>query len=205
MWAGAIHRLRWRPNGCNSSPDGDAGRRRRIRRLAAFTGVLVIAGALGGLPVYVHPQVDALRRADAIVILGGPSYSNIPFGLDLAAKGWAPTVVVSNPNGSNDQWLTDYCASHPPGIAIQCFIPDPPTTRGEGLELHRLAVQYHWHTVIVVTWLPHVSRARFVLQHCFDGDLIVVASPTHLSPLGWAYQYAYQTVGYARALFQLAC
>lgn len=180
-------------------------RRRRIRRLIACIGLLVIAAAVGGLPVYVKPQVDELRRADAILILGGPNYGTIPFGLELAAQGWAPMVVVSNPNGPNDRWLTDYCATHPLGVEVHCFVPDPPTTKGEGRELHRLAAQYGWRTVIIVTSRPHVSRARFILHRCFDGELIMMASPTDLSPLGWAYQYVYQTAAYLRALAQPDC
>jgi hypothetical protein len=178
---------------------------RRYRRFVASVCVLLIAAVVGGLPVYVRPQVDALRHADAILILGGADYSRYPFGFDLGSKGWAPKVMVSNPNGSDDPWLTNYCATPHPGLDLHCFVPDPPTTKGEGRELRRLAAQYGWGTVIVVTYRPQISRARFILQRCFDGDLVMVASPTNLSVLGWAYQYVYQTAGYVRAVLQPGC
>jgi hypothetical protein len=68
-----------------------------------------------------------------------------------------------------------------PRLDLHCFVPDPPTTKGEGRELRRLASQYGWRTVIVVTFRPHISRARFILEHCFDGDLVMVASPERIS------------------------
>jgi hypothetical protein len=57
-------------------------------------------------------------------------------------------------------------------------------------------------TVIVVTFRPHISRARFILKQYFDGDLIMVESPAHLSIAQWAFQYVYQTAGYVRAVLQ---
>jgi hypothetical protein len=180
-------------------------RRRRIRRLAASVCVLVIGALVGGLPVYVRPQTDPLRRADAIVILGGDFYARYPFGIALASQGLASTVVVSNPKGRADRWLTNRCASPPPGITMHCFVPNPPTTKGEGRELRRFASQYGWRTIIVVTFRPHISRARFILEHCFDGELVMVASPADISVPGWAFEYVYQTAGYARAVLQPGC
>ena len=167
--------------------------------------LVLIAAVIGGLPVYVRPQIDQLRHADAILILGGGYYARYPFGLDLGSKGWAPTVVVSNPNGADDPWLTRYCATPHPGVDLRCFVPEPPTTKGEGRELRRLASQFGWRTVIVVTFRPQISRARFILERCFDGDLVMVASPAHISLLNWASEYVYQTAGYLRAALEPGC
>lgn len=167
--------------------------------------VLAVVAVVGGGFVYVSPQVDTPRRADAVLILGGPLHERYPFGLALASEGFASTVVVSNPEGRRDRWLTNQCESPPAGITLHCFAPDPGTTKGEGRELRRLASEYGWKTVIVVTIRPHVSRARFVIQSCFDGDLVMVPSPTRLSVPEWAYQFAYQTAGYVRAVFEPGC
>ena len=43
------------------------------------------------------------------------------------------------------------------------------------------------------------------MQRCCDGDLVMVASPTDLSVIGWAYQYIYQTAAYVRAVLQPGC
>jgi uncharacterized SAM-binding protein YcdF (DUF218 family) len=184
---------------------GGDSRARRIRQVMVAVCLLLIAAVIGGLPVYVRPQIDPLRHADAILILGGDHYARYPFGFDLGSEGWAPTVVVSNPNGSDDPWLTRYCAAPHPRFDLHCFVPNPPTTKGEGRELRRLAAQYGWRTVIVVTFRPHISRARFILEHCFDGDLVMVASPAHISVAGWAFEYVYQTAGYVHAALQPGC
>lgn len=179
--------------------------RRSLRRWTVALCLTVCVAAIAGFPVYIRPQVDPLRQADAIVILGGVGYQRYTFGLDLGAQGWAPNVVVSNPRGAQDQWLTSYCAAPHPAFHLYCFVPDPPTTRGEGRELRRLALQHGWRTIIVVTFRPHISRARFILEQCFDGGIVMVASPTSVSPPRWAFEYAYQTAGYLRQLAQPGC
>ena len=207
----ATHRSRLTPKRCSARrqcrtlPRGDPRRRRCIRRLVASVCVLVIAAVIGGLPVYVRPQIDPLRHADAILILGGKGDNRYLVGLDLGLKGWAPTVLASNPLAPEDPSLTDYCATPHPGLDLHCFVPDPATTTGEGRELRRLAAQHGWRTVIVVTFRPHISRARFILERCFDGDLVMVASPAQMSVARWAFEYVYQTVGYLRAALQPDC
>lgn len=170
-----------------------------------FACVLSIVAAVAGLPVYVRPQIDSLRRADAILILGGFGDSRYSYGLDLGLQGWAPNLVVSNPIGATDQWERNFCTAPPPRLTLHCFVPDPPTTKGEGLELRRLAEQYGWHTVIVVTFRPHISRARFILERCFLGDLIMVESPEHVPLSRWVFEYFYQTTGYLRAVLERGC
>jgi len=180
----------------------------RARHLIAATAValiLTLASTLAVEAVYLRPQVDVPRRADAVLILGGPDHERYPFGLALGREGFASTVVVSNPDGPRNRWLTNECENPPPGIVVHCFNPDPSTTKGEGRELRRLASEHGWKTVIVVTIRPHISRARYVLQSCFAGDLVMVPSPTNLSLAEWAYQYLYQTGGYARAVLEPGC
>jgi uncharacterized SAM-binding protein YcdF (DUF218 family) len=155
-------------------------------------GALLIAAVMAGLPIYVRPQIDPLRHADAILVLGGRDYDRYPFGIGLGEQGWAPIVVISI-----DRWLTRLCTPHA-HFDLRCFMADPPTTQGEAQALNTMAANYGWRTVIVVTSRPHISRARFILEQCFHGDLIMVESPMHLSAYGWAYQYLYQSAGYAR-------
>lgn len=181
--------------------------RRRIRRWLVSICALLIVAAIAGVPVFVRPQIDQLRHADAIFVLGGEGYSRYPFGMSLQIQGWAPIVVVSNPHGPRDVWLNNFCVTPHPDLNLnmRCFVPDPPTTKGEARELRRLAASYGWRTVIVVTFRPHISRARFILEHCFDGDLIMVASPAQISAARWASEYIYQTAGYVRAVLDQNC
>jgi uncharacterized SAM-binding protein YcdF (DUF218 family) len=184
---------------------GDSRRWRRIRRWVVSVCVLPMAIVIAGVPVYARPQIDPLRQADAILVLGGPHHSRYPFGIDLGGKGWAPTVVISKTNDPSETWLTNYCTTPHPPLNVRCFVPDPPTTKGEARELRNLAATYGWRTVIVVTFRPHISRARFILEQCFDGSLIMVASPERLSVRRWAFEYVYQTAGYMRAVLESGC
>ena len=165
----------------------------------------VVVVGLAGLPVYALPQTDPLRPADAIFVLGGNGYERYPYALELALQGLAPRVVVSNPAGDQDIWLTDLCKNQPYRFEVSCFVPDPATTKGEARELRRLAAAQGWHTVIVVTFRPHISRARYIVQQCFDGDVIMTESPADLSVGYWMWTYVYQTVGYFRAALQPGC
>jgi uncharacterized SAM-binding protein YcdF (DUF218 family) len=185
--------------------EGKARRRKRLLGAIAVGTASFVLAVAAGWPVYVQPQIDPLRRADAILILGGPHYARYPFGLRLADEGWAPNVMISNPNGDRDPWLTKFCAEPHREFNLYCFSPDPSTTRGEGRELRRLASEHGWRNVIVITYLPHVSRARMILERCFDGELIMTSSSTPASPLRWAVDYVTQTAGYVRAWLQPGC
>jgi hypothetical protein len=71
--------------------------------LVASGCVLVIAAVIGGLPVYVRPQIDPLRHADAILILGGFGDLSYLFGSDLGLQGWAPTLLVQTRRGTRSR------------------------------------------------------------------------------------------------------
>jgi hypothetical protein len=64
-----------------------ATRRRRRVRITLLSLCLALIGAVvAGVPVYVRPQIDSLRHADAILILGGPDYERYRYGLDLVRR-----------------------------------------------------------------------------------------------------------------------
>ncbi|MCF3940157.1 MULTISPECIES: YdcF family protein [Gordonia] len=169
--------------------------------MAATTVVIICAG----IPVFVVPQIDAPRRADAIVVLGGHDHERYPYGLELALSGVAPRVVMSNPAGSKDTWLTDLCSHQRYSFEVTCFTPKPATTQGEAEEIAHLAAEYSWQTVVVVTFRPHISRARYIISRCFDGAIVMAESPSHISLGYWLYSYGYQTAGYLRALVRNGC
>lgn len=182
-----------------------AGPVRRARTIAVLLLSTVAVVTALGIPVYVVPQIDSLRRADAIFVLGGPGYERYPYALELALQGLAPRVVASTPAGSEDIWMTDLCQHQRYTFTVSCFVPDPATTKGEAREMRRLAMDQGWHTVIVVTFRPHLSRARYILEQCFAGNLIMTESPADMSAEYWAWTYVYQTAGYVRAALQPSC
>ncbi|TSD46042.1 YdcF family protein [Rhodococcus sp. KBS0724] len=152
-----------------------------------------------GWPLYVSPKIDEPRVADAVVVLGGAHDGREEVGLDLVRRGYAPRIIFSNPYRDNDKKMQSICGGSF-DFPVDCFVPSPSTTEGEGLEIDRLARLNGWKTVIVVTFVPHISRARFIISRCYSGELLMVASRPDLSIGAWAYNYVYQTAGYLRNL-----
>lgn len=167
--------------------------------------IVLTVGTVVGWPLYVTPQLDVLRRADAIFVLGGSGDVAYTLGLEYALQGQTSHVVFSNPNGSEAIWLNDLCSHQRYPFSVSCIEPDPATTRGEARALGRLARSNGWHSVIVLTDAPHISRARYIIQRCFHGDLMMGKSETELWPLEWAWSYVYQTAGFIRAALQSGC
>lgn len=151
-------------------------------------------------PVYVRPRVDEPAPADAILVLGGAHDGREQLGLRLAHEGFAPRVLFSDPYDGSAR-MNRICHG---GYAFEviCFDPEPRTTRGEGRELARRARAEGWRRVIVVTFTPHISRARYVIGKCWDGELLFEDPAPRLSAARWAYDYVYQSVGFAKAFFE---
>ncbi len=170
---------------------------RRWGRVAGVLGVGIAVVVAGLWPVYVRPRTDAPARADAIVVLGGAHDGREELGLRLARDGYAPVVVFSDPYEHSPR-MNRICHGGY-SFRVECFDPEPRTTRGEGLELAARARAGGWQRVIVVTWTPHISRARYVLGKCWDGEILLVDAHPPISLGRWVYNFAYQSVGYAKA------
>jgi uncharacterized SAM-binding protein YcdF (DUF218 family) len=183
----------------------DVVHRRWLRRGLLAAGVIVVAWLVACLLIVFDPTVNRATHADAVVVLGPPTEDGrLETGLTLIKQGYASNLVISL--NSPKQWQArQVCEDPPRGASVTCFTPDPATTQGEAQEIRRLAAAHHWSTAIVVTSTYHVSRARMILKRCFDGRLEVVAARSHISPLGWAYQFAYQTGGYLKAAISRGC
>lgn len=176
---------------------GSIGKQSKALKISGASLSALTLVTIAGWPVYVAPKIDTPRTADAVVVLGGAHDGREEVGLELMKQGFAPRIVFSNPYGDNDHTMRSLCK---PAVdfEVDCFVPSPSTTEGEGIEIERLAQLHNWHTVIVVTFVPHISRARFIISQSFSGELLMVASRPDL-PIGiWAFNYVYQTAGYLR-------
>lgn len=151
-------------------------------------------------PVYVRPRTDPPAPADAILVLGGAHDGREQLGLRLAREGYAPRVLFSDPYETSA--LMNRICHGRYSFEVSCFDPSPRTTRGEGRELARRARVEGWRRVIVVTFTPHISRARYILGKCWDGELLFADPQPRLSVLRWSYDYVYQSSGYAKAFFE---
>jgi uncharacterized SAM-binding protein YcdF (DUF218 family) len=81
---------------------------------------------------------------------------------------------------------------------VICFNPSPDTTQGEAEYAARLARQYHWHSIALVTITPQDSRARLRMERCFGGHVYVMPAPIRLRL--WPYELAYEWGATIKAL-----
>jgi uncharacterized SAM-binding protein YcdF (DUF218 family) len=164
------------------------GKRRRLSRgwRRALIAFVVVVAAFVALTAWllVWPSQGMPARVSAIVMLAGPG-DRMPVALQLATEHRAQVLVVSQ--GSHG--YGGPCPPRPAGVRLICFDPSPPDTRGEAEFVGRLAKQYHWSSVVLVTSRPQATRARLIMERCFGGPVYVVTGPLPAS--NWPYQIAY--------------
>ncbi|MFT4398376.1 YdcF family protein [Gordonia lacunae] len=180
--------------------------RRRAARVCIGVLVVVLVAGLAGYPVYVAPRPGTPEPADAIVVLGGPGLGRYEYGVELADRGLAKDLVFSDPHRA-DRSMKSLCehGSDSTQYTVTCFTPDPATTKGEIAEINQLAAARGWKSIMVVTFTPHVARTRYLFDRCYYGHASVLASPDRVGIGQIAWQYVYQTVGFARSFVQRGC
>ena len=135
-------------------------RRRSFRRWRrAFITVVVLLLVFGVVTarLFVWPAQGMPARVSAIVMPDGPG-NRLAVALRLARERRAPVLVVS-------QGWEGYggpCPPITPGVKIICFDPNPGDTRGEAEFAGRLAKQYGWHSMVLVTSRPRTHAPASV-------------------------------------------
>lgn len=168
-------------------------RSRTWRRVLAVLAVVVVAFVVITARLLVWPAQGLPARVSAIVMLAGPG-ARTRVALELARQHRAPVLAVSR----GWQGYGGPCPPPVPGVKLICFEPDPGNTRGEAEALGRLAKQYRWSSVVLVTTTFQDTRARILAKRCFGGSVYVIAAPMPLS--SWPYQIAYGWGALAKAL-----
>jgi uncharacterized SAM-binding protein YcdF (DUF218 family) len=166
--------------------------RARRRVFAALVAVVVAFGAVTAR-LFVWPAEGMPTRVDAIVMLAGPGH-RLPVALQLAREHRAAVLVVSR----GWQGYGGPCPAAIPGVKLICFDPDPGDTRGEAEALGRLAKQFRWRSVVLVTTRTQDTRARITVERCFSGSTYVITAPLPLA--SWPYEIAYQWGALVKAL-----
>src|SRR5579862_9859505 len=148
-------------------------RRLRSRRAAVASAIAIVA-AFSALSawLFVFPSTGMPARADAIVVLGG-SGNRLDLGYELAHEDKAPYLVLSLglpwvPPGACEGGRVDQ-------VKVICFRPDPDTTQGEARAAAKLAEQYGWKSMVLVTTKDQVWRAHLRFARCYSGQLYGVA------------------------------
>lgn len=180
-------------------PDKTARSKRRRHVLTGF-GLIVALWCALTAKLFVWPAMDPVAgtHADVILMLGGPG-KRLRTALSLARRHAAPVLLLSVPS------LPSSCPGvSVPGVQVECFVPDPASTRGEAQYFGRQARAHGWKSVIVVSTVQQATRARLRVKRCFPGTVKVVGVP--LDPLQSMYYTIYEWGAMAKALlWQRAC
>jgi uncharacterized SAM-binding protein YcdF (DUF218 family) len=181
------------------SSANDSGPRKAgwTRRRLLFLGlsVVFVLLAVATARLFIWPGLAPLpARVDAIVELGGRGGRDDK-ALALARAGRAPYLVQSTVVAEAG---THRCLPPVANVTVLCFHAEPNTTRGEAREIAKMAEQYGWHSVILVTSPDQAWRARLRVQRCFPGKVYVATTP--LPFWLWFKQIPYQWAASARAV-----
>ncbi|MFT5202798.1 MAG: uncharacterized SAM-binding protein YcdF (DUF218 family) [Candidatus Aldehydirespiratoraceae bacterium] len=153
--------------------------------LTTLAALLLVVGVLTER-WFLHPRIDPIGQADAIFVLGGGG-ERVEFALGLTRDGVTTDIVFASEFvGSESVWAARPCndvrpANVPNDATFRCFEPDPATTRGEARLLRDLADAEGWETVVVVASTDQITRARRLINRCWDGD-VRLTGPDHADP-----------------------
>jgi uncharacterized SAM-binding protein YcdF (DUF218 family) len=176
-------------------------RRRRVWMPLAVVGTLLL-GATARL--FVWPSTDDPRRADAVVVLDGGSGERLDEARALVERDVAPTLAISAGRELDPDEADGLCA-RPQQFEVVCFSPTPDSTRGEARALATLARQNGWNEVVLVTSTYHVTRARMLVERCFDGRVDVVAASPPTRPLHWIAAVGHEWAASLDATMRRTC
>ncbi len=165
----------------------------RPRRVLAVAVALVVLFGAATARLFVWPAQGMPPTVDAIVLFAGPG-ERLPVALRLAREHRAPMLVVSQ----GQHGYGGPCPPATPGVKLICFEPDPGDTRGEAEFIGRLAKQYHWRSIVLVTGPQQDTRARIRMERCFGGSVYVITGSLPWSD--WPYQIAYEWGALVKAL-----
>lgn len=166
---------------------GVATRRRwplLVRRWTFVVLAVLVAVSLVTMRLFVWPAQGAPSRVNAIVMLDGTG-DRLAVALQLAREHRAPVLVVSLGRDGYD----GPCPPKTPGVRTICFDPNPADTRGEAEFVGRLALEYRWRSVVLVTTRGQDTRARITVAHCFGGSIYVITAAISLGE--WPHEIAY--------------
>ena len=149
----------------------------RVVTIVTRLGAAGLAVCLGATVALLLPRTDQPGTADAVILLAGADDGRHMHARDLVERGVAPTLLVSNPDGTGEPLARSLCSGtdRPGGVEVVCFVPRPRTTWGEAAAVDAIARARGWRSIVVVTNRPHTLRARTWFRR--RTDLTVRMSP----------------------------
>ena len=183
--------------------------RRGLKVTAAVLLALALAYLAVAVPAFVFPAATApqdIERADVVFVIGPPADARIDTALDLIHVGKADALMVSlDPEAEAYEKAQSACAEGVEGVKVLCARPEPFTTQGEARWLRTESEARGWDSAAVITFTPHLTRARAITEQCFGGELAMVDSEQELEPYYWAYMFAYQSGAFVKMWLKGGC
>jgi uncharacterized SAM-binding protein YcdF (DUF218 family) len=142
--------------------------------------------------LFVLPATGTPTTVSAIVVPGGPG-NRIGAALRLAQQDRASYLVLS----AGEYIPPQLCGSHVGTAHVLCFKPDPDTTQGEAEATARLAREYGFRSIALLTTPDQTWRAELRFRRCYSGEIFAVTTPLPLSL--WPFQIAYQWAATVKA------
>jgi uncharacterized SAM-binding protein YcdF (DUF218 family) len=150
--------------------------------------LLLVAWLVATAVLFVWPDEDEPRSADAVVVLSGVRDARLAKGLELMRSGVGRTLVISDGEARGWAEANRLCAGQA-AFRVVCFRPRPYSTHGEAADVARLARARGWRSLVVVTSRYHVTRARLLFRRCLESSVGGVAAKTSLGAMALNVPY----------------
>ena len=146
--------------------------------LAGFAlAIAVLATAFLGAGYYLQAPAQQPVKADLILALGGDSGSRVVTAAELYRQGYAPAIVLSQPEGVHSKvrsavthWRIRYLTDA--GVPERAIVVAPGARNSwqEAETTLRLMRERKLERVLVVSDPAHLRRLSWVMRRVFDGS-----------------------------------
>ncbi|WP_186759436.1 YdcF family protein [Arthrobacter alpinus] len=189
-------------------PASESPLSRSLRRVALALLAALLVWLFFAFQLFYNVHTSPLKKADAVVMLGGASKERLLDAMLLRADLQAPYLVISNTSTPGNASADDYCETHSNKAIypdIICFRPEPMDTRGEATSLGHLAVEYQWDSLAVVTSKYHIARAGQLMNQCVNSEVTMVPTTPQLSTWQWLRRFVIETGGLTTVILSQEC
>lgn len=176
--------------------------RKPRKKTVIIAGTLLLALFLGWLltayQLFYSVHTEAPQQADAVVMLGGASNERMLDAMMIRFDLKAPYLVLSNTDTKGNASADEYCDNHSNKTVypdVICFDPEPMDTRGEARALAKLADEYQWKNMIVVTSTYHIKRAGLLMEQCVNANVTMMSTAPQFNTWQWFRRFVIETGG----------
>lgn len=169
----------------------------------AVGAVVLSVGAVVALAAFRHPQTDPLGDTDAYYVLASPGGADAVEHLNEWLPSGKPLLVSTAPSLMELPHYQALCADQS-GLVL-CAHPEPFTTQGEARNLGRVAREQGWRSVTVISHRSHLTRARILMNRCFDGEVRMVPRNVERGKRVWLRALVYESGAMVKTVVMRGC